>query len=895
MRDTYYLIDSQLSVKPVTSFLAQRGAGRDMSILPVDWGEGKVLGNATGPPLPITADGELNPGVLYESSSGPQVRFYLPEYRLNLVDGRYTSSLKWRSENDDPNGPLAFLTVEVLAVAPPAPPPIHFINGVYHCGYALQEIPHQVLASIVYEMPMQDGPPGGTGAAADSPRPVLRIEVGALNPMDGGVRRARLPISSKPDFDRLYQVMTDSGFNSHLQIRCFATAGRRTWRQIVTGNIGLNTQTLALKNKGVLFTDLVTTKVMQAPVEASKAGPNARRLDLASQPDERLQLNQAMKLANTPVTELVRENNSADLPPATVTKLALNLDAVKTASPNLFRNISSGAPSIASAPSSAPVTSRVTQPMAVPLKTTFSSFAVRPGAVVTPMPAIQPIKTSPPVSTIVESAALKEAVVQPVLLRAFARPIRQAIDNSDVVTKVGPVKERAVPAKAVVSDDGSPALIQIPVETCQEINPFSFLPDTNGYMFDIPDDMRPGSHHILIRSEVRNGDGQVIGVFYQDSAYTDQFYYQPEEFLLPRLDSPPYLPDLRVLFFNLVTKDDDGGDNTATLNYRVQLVYRVLPHIDPLLLDLAQQQFPQVKAHFNALIPETTTLTLKVPEDETGGNLTDVPRLGVEVRFDQGIVDQLELSRTEFERIFVTFTSGGGMEGAVEAGLLGNQTARVPVRVSFEKTTGSVFGRTYLGPQGGGIHRVRMNNRIESPVTIDSLYRVALGGGVFAFPQSSPGIVVQPGGQVDIDYRVDPPDAPVVDISPSLSTVIDVDPNRLWPQLFINQGYTSDTFSVHVTIEPDFFGIVPPGESEPLTGVQVEFEDGAAATLTTDRLQTDVQLHIPLLPRLLGNPQAKRYRYRVSNLLGTENRTGAMTDWSDGEGETPLEVHPAGS
>lgn len=847
MNEAYYLIDNQLTVTPLADFLSKKGTWWDKGLVIGKPGKGEVVESDGGPALPITPDGNLRPGVLYESSADPKVRFYLPEYRLNAVDGRYTTRLKWRDEHDDPNGPLAFLTLDAAAVTPPAPP-----------GLTLQEIRHQAAARIGYQMPVQESsaPSGGI-------RPMLWIEVGALVPVEQGARRARLPLYDKRDFDRLYQVMTDGNFNAYLEIRCFATAGRRTWRQVVLGLIDLAVQKNALEKKKVLYTNLVSKKALETRADPVLVDPNTRKVDLGTKPPVNIRWKEAIHIAGTPVPDLVKESGPAPgLSPAVTGKLTEKLANATTIHPSLFK------------PSVAPIAS--------------PAFLGHPTAA-------QPAPAPPPAAPV-----LNELVVQPVLERAYARPLDQVLATSDLRTRVFNTSRKAVPVKAVVDEDGRPALIQIPVETNQKIAPFWFLVNTNAYMFDIPGDIQPGTHHILIRMEVRDGAGQVLGVFYQDSAYTDQFYYQPQEFRLPRLEAPPYLPDMRIVFCDLVTeKDGEGGgagDNEATLNYKVQLAYRVLPYIDPLLLDLAQQQVPDVQAHFNALAPQTTHLSLRVPEDETGGALTDVPRPEVEVRFDQGIVDEIELSRTEFERIFSFFQApaGVGIDGSVEASLIGDLTARVPVRLSLKQNTGSVFGHTYLG-QVNGMHRVRLVNRIESPVTIGALYRVALGGGVFAFPQAAPGQVVQPGWQLDLDYRVEPANAAVADIPPSLSVTINADPGRLWPQLFINQGYTSETFPVHLMIESDFFGVVPPGGSDPLTGVQIEFDEGTSATLTAARLQADVNLRIPLLPRLMGDAQAKKYRYRVTNLLGADAHPGARSDWMSGEGDSPLAVVPSGA
>ena len=46
-----------------------------------------------------------------------------------------------------------------------------------------------------------------------------------------------------------------------------------------------------------------------------------------------------------------------------------------------------------------------------------------------------------------------------------------------------------------------------------------------------------------------------------------------------------------------------------------------------------------------------------------------------------------------------------------------------------------------------------------------------------------------------------------------------------------------------------------------------------------------LHLRMPLLPRLLGSDQAKQYRYRVTNLLGSEEQPGATSEELEGEGD----------
>ncbi len=48
--------------------------------------------------------------------------------------------------------------------------------------------------------------------------PILWIEAGVLEPVGPALRRCRMGISSRPDFDRLFQVMTDPRLNGRLEV-----------------------------------------------------------------------------------------------------------------------------------------------------------------------------------------------------------------------------------------------------------------------------------------------------------------------------------------------------------------------------------------------------------------------------------------------------------------------------------------------------------------------------------------------------------------------------------------------------------------------------------------------------------------------------------------------------
>jgi len=303
-RDAFYLVDENLEAYPTTALIAGKPIAGQIPDGGTWTGRGSVQPEDGGEPIPVSPDGTLQPGVPYPSSSEPQVRFYLPFYRLAYgADGRLGTSLRWRREGEDPNGPLGFLTIELAADTPPAG------------DFQLREIRHDAVARILYQVPVQSGGPSpsplqpfvgdwvnvdpdtrgmtrleitetGDGSAsfhgygrchptdcdwglaraglagealigtydfnwkqtrilvrrqgeqlladvvddytaadgrtdrtssyvlanrqppsppAAEAGPTLRIEVGALEPAGGNLRRCRLAIDSKPEFDRLYE------------------------------------------------------------------------------------------------------------------------------------------------------------------------------------------------------------------------------------------------------------------------------------------------------------------------------------------------------------------------------------------------------------------------------------------------------------------------------------------------------------------------------------------------------------------------------------------------------------------------------------------------------------------------------------------------------------------
>ncbi|MCA9967313.1 MAG: hypothetical protein KC423_23860, partial [Anaerolineales bacterium] len=471
--------------------------------------------------------------------------------------------------------------------------------------------------------------------------------------------------------------------------------------------------------------------------------------------------------------------------------------------------------------------------------------------------------------------------------------ILDIIRNSDYAIDWGSVRRPALPAGIYTNpnDPQQPALIRVPAEAIQLLAPFRFDPTTHAYVFDAP--QNPSQNHILLPDDILF-EGDTI-TFYRDSTLRDQIYYEPQAFQLARVADAPYEPDLMLLFQNVLAEEQ--------LLYQVELTFHVQPQIDQRLLNIAQEKYGS-EARFTALNPTSSTLLLNLPLDAANGDPQPITQEAA-ISFDEGIRHSVTLSDTEFERVMLGFRSpaGLGLAGMVQATLFDGTAADIPVELSLTQTLGQLFDRNFLGPVDGqpGRYRVQLTNHIESPVLISSLYGVQVGTR-FAYPQhlilpdgtTNSSATVQPGETVVIEYLVAPNDGPVADITPLLESTVLVNHAQLWPLLMFNEGYTSHTFDLSVSMDAAFFNSPPPDGMAQLAGVRVEFEPETAVILTPDQLATTATLRMPLLPWLLQQ-DAQQYRYRVTNLyLTTEGvKLGTPTEWTAQMGNTPLTVTPA--
>jgi hypothetical protein len=137
-----YIVDENLAVYSPKYLLADAKTRKRLT-------QDSGIQAETDPPIAVSSDGTLIPGQRYPSSIEEEVRYYLPQYQLRKENDRFATSLKWRSPQDDPNGALAWLSIDLTPTHTnlSSPTELRF--------YTLREIPHQAVARIAYELPVQ--------------------------------------------------------------------------------------------------------------------------------------------------------------------------------------------------------------------------------------------------------------------------------------------------------------------------------------------------------------------------------------------------------------------------------------------------------------------------------------------------------------------------------------------------------------------------------------------------------------------------------------------------------------------------------------------------------------------------------------------------------------------
>jgi hypothetical protein len=863
-----FVVDGSLGAVPFDKMRLMRGRIR----------EGKPIGSAN----PIASDRpvmigrqQLEANVLYESSNTPNVRYYLPLYKVATTGGKPDVQLNYTGGDD---GNVGQLSIELTWDAPATPP-----------GMELRAMDHVAELELRFLIPVQ----GVTNSAGRDSIPLQPLQREA-----NGRARSVTVFSQKAEVDAVYQAMRDEKRQAALNIKIRARVGVKTWQQILIGGTPNKDQQVdALQRRGALFTQVLNHETL-ATIRNLKPGANSAQVHI--KPVQEAELERVFA-----IRDLIQRRHSKKDP-----DVKPNSRPVGVIQPVKVKA------SVETAQPARPAIHVIATPVAV--ATAPVARVIAPAAMRSVAPSLRKAKIVPSLANIIastvrprkdkdkdkqpgkdkESGMEKEpntVSTRPVLsartLSAINSPVlAQAIAASDLRIN----NRAAVPLQIALGANQEPALLDTELESQQDLA-FYFNPGVkaNEGVFVAVQGLDSRIHLLQPIPVTVNGRTRVV---YQDNLMPEVVHVAPEEFRLVRDRESPYLPGLTFLPADMATEEGGNNADEASLIFQMVVNYRLEPWIDPQTIEAARTEVAMQGrvARFTPILPREAQLTLDL---DVLGPAKARDKATVEAA--SGITDTFFLDNEAFTRIWRERLAqpGMGIGGTVSYRLFDGTEAQSRVLITFWETSGDVFDVDFIGPVDGqpGRYSVNVRNRIESPVAIESLPAAVLGQGIVAQPINAGSILnrkLMPQQVVKIDYQVTPPDTPVVSLSPLVIGTVEPNLSALLKVLLLSPGYKSLSFMVPVSAAPGTFEATQGADAEQTIGLLVEFDDGSRAQLTAEAPSVEVSLVGRLVDQILGtSDDQQRYFYRVTNLH--PNGEGARTSWREGQGTKPLQVGAA--
>ncbi len=828
----------------------------------------------------LTSKQTLEPNKLYPSSGNKAVQYYLPKYRV-AVDEEQRPAVELR-HIDSQAEEVGRLTLTLTWDPPSADQ-----------RFELRTIDHIVNLSLQYRIPVDtdssDAPPSSDQGWEQS------IPLQPAQQLGGQLARSTTVFTDVAQFNAVYQAMSNPQSGTTLEIHITAKAGVQTWRQVVVGRMTERDQARTMRKRNALFTNMIRKENLTTLKRDSRTSGRGR-VNLKAQPTQPTATPTTPRRATaqpaavrgiaTPAISRAallsaRSRTTARTPRAATSATARS---VARATPSVTaRSATRATPSATAKPASKPKldTDAIFSALAATavsqiLKPTGASTATDTGATAT-VPAVA--AADPLKATLFNTAAT--------LLRVNTPVLAEAVADSDL--KIA--GKKAVPMQVALDSSKQPAVIDTDLE--YETNlAFVFDPGdpANQNVFAV-EGFDHGGIHLLLPMTLTAPDGKTHTA-YQDNLMPDVVHLAPSEFRLMREETAPYLPAISFLASEFSTTEDDQN---AEVMFRVAAVYRLEPWLDPELVELARAQLARQGhvARFMTGVPRgqaKLSLKLKFLNDEQN-------RTEATVDPASGITDTLDLDHDTFTKLWREgfAQSNAQIRGEVEYQLFDGSTTKVDVSLSLWETSDELFDVMFMGPDTQpGRYKVRIRNRIESPVEIVQLPGEAVAEGVVAHAVDAGSVlnqVLQPQETKEIVYEVNPPATPVTTIEPMVMGEVKPDLNALLKLLIVTPGYSALGFSLTVQAAEGTFQPAPSG-GEAITELLVEFDDGTKANLSADTPQVEVSLVGRLIDQILGSADdQQRYFYRVTNIHASGE--GARTAWNEGHGTEPLKVGTA--
>ncbi|MFI5959349.1 hypothetical protein [Cryptosporangium sp. NPDC051539] len=370
--------------------------------------------------------------------------------------------------------------------------------------------------------------------------------------------------------------------------------------------------------------------------------------------------------------------------------------------------------------------------------------------------------------------------------------------------------------------------------------------------------------------------------YYQDAARPWIFYHLPDEFRLARRDDPPHVPALSVQL---------GADLADVEATQVTFGFTAVPFVDPGRLDAAVPALRPLlpgslpsgvtgPVHQALQVPDgAVTYTLSIPSRTGSTGAQPRPTAFVDLR--TGIVDTLTMAMADFRPVYQALFADTELfrgDVAVRVGSLNTEHVRLIARIS--RTSGPPVLDVAGTPAGPGRVHVRLTNRIESPVTVNTLAArlTGLPAQVGAVAPPLPALL-PPGSGLDCDVVAPVPEgtAPeaVIDLG---GVVVNPEPHAVWDAVVVSAAPAVYRFPITLEVFASAFA-----GADRAVELIVDFRAGTnvSVQVTSDQLRegaikvsVPVDLAMPLVDWLVNASSLNEYQYRVTAVRLTGTATG---------------------
>lgn len=839
----FFFSDKEMGMCSAMEMLSGRSNARALGVTA---GMAKLLAHAYAKDYPKSENGKLEFGKVYKTDN-ENINYYSPNYRVaqENINGIKVPEIRFRWKAGDVADIEETQEVATLEVT---------IESQSRSGY--ESLEHELSFAFVYSAIAED-----TGEAVNE----VSIPFDQFIDQGNGRYLVSMTILGTRNLGLIVSAMTKKECSAKIEI----TAAAEMVLPDIQYSVDLSTYYSPELHKRLVDDGIVAESIVnRAKIQKIEAQPIKMRepvkvpidsISRLSIPDPVITIDSGVR--RRPYRVAYRASSTGTASPAVVGRPVVNQPVLITQ------------PVVIEPLVTEPIT--MLQPISVGQPSLIWSGMMIPKINVTTLSAVSPVHYG----TLLKSMALsEEGLDEKEIAKAF-KESRHSVSG-----------RKALQMIYFKGADGKKMAVVKKISASKELQ--AYYPNQNyGQIYEeIPDHILDSIFGVADDPTVLQAYQLSVGskqkVIYQSPQQSNLFYFTPETFKLGRADSPPYEPLMKIGFKELMLEDED---ESANLDYRVEVSFTALPDIDPALYTAARadSHLRDIAGGEIVLAPLNTgsaTVNIDSLINEYGAEVT-----AEDISTDAGVMLSFEIGSEHMQKLYATLLPqrASGITGYVRSNLSGGTPKDVKLDISLRDTVGALFSQQYYrnSADAEGLYRVLLTNEIEGEVSVKSSkpWITSTDGSAVSASIQSGAFDAAPGQSKELMVAVEPADASVGAIEVETEHSVVSDEEVLWNLITISNGLSFYSYPVDVEVaDTDLFGISPSESVGPLTSLKIEFKEGADVLVSAETPTAQAVLYKSILADLQNKPLTEIYNYRITNMHGEEE--GARGNWTQSQG-----------